>query len=123
MARDFSRAFYRSRAWRSARDAYAASVHGLCERCLARGALVPGEIVHHRVHLTPENVGDPSVSLAFGNLELLCRACHADEHPEVYGRDAPREGPRVAFDENGDLVPPGDGGFLAGGMRRGRALQ
>ena len=46
-----------------------------------------------------------------------------DYDAEVYGRDAPREGPRVAFDENGDLVPPGDGGFLAGGMRRGRALQ
>lgn len=106
MARDFARAFYKSRAWEDTRAAYARSVGGLCERCRAQGRYVPGDIVHHRVHLSPANIGDPSVTLAFSNLELLCRQCHADEHPEIYGRTAPREGPRVVFDENGDLVPP-----------------
>lgn len=65
--------------------------------------MVPGEIVHHKVHLTPKNIGDPSVSLSFDNLELVCRDCHAAEHPEIYGgqEKAPR---RVGFDEEGNLV-------------------
>lgn len=61
---------------------------------------VPGEIVHHKTHITPENVGDPSVTLAFDNLELLCRACHADEHPEIYEREGAS---RVVFDEEGNV--------------------
>ena len=103
MAREFARAFYKSAAWLKARDAYIRSVDGLCERCLERGRLVPGAIVHHRVHLTPDNVGDPDVTLSFDNLEYVCRDCHAAEHPEIYGRDRP-DGPRVAFDEDGNVV-------------------
>ena len=34
--------FYRSKAWRSCRDCYYLSQHGICQRC--NGA---GEIVHH----------------------------------------------------------------------------
>lgn len=30
--------------------------------------------------LTPENIGDPAVSLAWDNLELLCRDCHGKAH-------------------------------------------
>ena len=102
MAREFSRAFYHSREWKRTRDAYFRSVRGLCERCAAKGLLTRGEIGHHRVHLTPENIGDPSVALSFDNLELVCRDCHAKAHPEIYGE--PRPEPRVGFDENGDLV-------------------
>lgn len=103
MARDFAREFYRSRAWRETRDAYARFVGGLCERCLSKGRYTPGDIVHHRVHLTPDNICDQRVSLSFGNLELLCRACHAEAHPEVYGRqDRPR---RVGFDDEGNVFP------------------
>ena len=72
--------FYKSRAWRDCRKGYAQSVGGLCERCLARGIYVPGRIVHHRVHLTPENISDASVSLSWDNLELLCDDCHNAEH-------------------------------------------
>lgn len=104
MARDFSRRFYKSKAWEDTRAAYIRSVHGLCERCFAHGKLVPGEIVHHKVHLTPENINDPSITLAFGNLEYVCRQCHADEHPEIYGRGEERQPRRFSFDENGDLV-------------------
>lgn len=102
VSRDFSRGFYRSKAWKETRDAYFRLRRGLCERCLARGRYTPGEIVHHRVHLTPENVYDPRVALDFANLELVCRDCHAAEHPEVYGRPD-RIPKRVGFDENGDL--------------------
>lgn len=104
MAREFAEDFYRSKAWRSTREAYFESVHGLCERCLARGVVRAGEIVHHREHLSPQNISDPSVTLSFDNLELLCRDCHASEHPEIYGG---RFEQRVAFDENGNLVRKG----------------
>ena len=80
MAKEFATAFYKSRAWRNCRDGYSASVGHLCERCLSRGLYVPGEIVHHKVHLTPENINDPNVSLNWDNLELLCRECHAKMH-------------------------------------------
>ena len=72
--------FYNTRAWQQCRDAYASSVGGLCEKCYAKGKIVPGEIVHHKIHLTPENASDPNVSLNFDNLELLCRNCHGEVH-------------------------------------------
>lgn len=78
--KDFAKDFYRGPAWKNCRDAYTKSVGGLCERCLKKGIYVAGEIVHHKQHLTPENINDSRITLAWGNLELLCRNCHADEH-------------------------------------------
>ena len=103
MARAFAKRFYKSAAWKHAREAYIRSVDGLCERCLKAGTLRPGEIVHHKVHLHPGNIDDPKVSLAFENLEYVCRDCHAAEHPEIYGiEEKPK--PRVCFDANGNIV-------------------
>lgn len=84
--KEYARSFYLSTAWRSCREAYAKSVGGLCERCLAKGMYVPGEIVHHKVHITPENINDESVTLSWDNLELVCRECHADEHGRAQKR-------------------------------------
>lgn len=78
--------FYGSRQWKETRESYKKYVNGLCESCLKKGLYEPGEIVHHKKHLNAFNVNDPLVSLAFDNLELLCRKCHAEEHPEVYRR-------------------------------------
>ena len=88
--RDFAKAFYKSKAWQRTRRAYASSVGGLCEECLRRGLYRPGEIVHHRQALTPENILDPAVSLSWSNLELLCRDCHGAAHgsPRRYKVDA-----------------------------------
>ena len=36
--------------------------------------------MHHKVYLTPENIGDPTVTLDWSNLELVCRSCHDAEH-------------------------------------------
>ena len=72
--------FYKTTAWQTCRDAYAASVGGLCERCYARGRITPGEIVHHKIHLDPQKIHDPGIALNWDNLELLCRNCHAIEH-------------------------------------------
>lgn len=76
--------FYKTPSWIKTRNAYAASVGHLCERCLSYGRYEPGEIVHHKIHLTPDNYNDPTISLNWDNLELLCRKCHAEMHPEVY---------------------------------------
>ena len=72
--------FYKTTSWKACRDAYASSVGGLCEKCYEKGKVVPGEIVHHKVHLTPANVYDPDIALSWDNLILLCRDCHGNEH-------------------------------------------
>lgn len=78
--KEFAAPFYKSKAWQHCRSAYAKSVGGLCEQCLKRGLVKPGDIVHHKVKLTPENINDPAVGLSWDNLELLCRDCHAKAH-------------------------------------------
>ena len=80
MARDFAKQFYSSEAWNQCRTGYKKSVGGLCERCLAKGLYVPGEIVHHKIHITPQNIQNSDIVLNWGNLELLCRECHAEMH-------------------------------------------
>lgn len=78
--KEFASSFYKSKAWQHCRSAYAKSVGGLCEQCLKRGLVKPGDIVHHKVKLTPDNISDPAVALSWDNLELLCRDCHAKAH-------------------------------------------
>lgn len=80
MARDFAKPFYHSPEWKKAQRLYIKQAGGLCERCLARGIITPGVIVHHKIPLTPENIMDPSVTLNPANLQLLCRDCHAAAH-------------------------------------------
>lgn len=78
--KEFAEAFYKSRAWQRTREAYVHSVGGLCEDCFAKGLYRAGEIVHHKQALTPGNISDPAVTLAWDNLRLLCRDCHARAH-------------------------------------------
>lgn len=80
MAKDWARGFYNSKAWDDCRKAYTKSRRGLCERCLAKGIIKPGKIVHHRQHLTPENITDPAVALCWDNLQLVCKECHEEIH-------------------------------------------
>ena len=64
----------------------------MCERCtkeLAEGRITlkdvePGIIVHHKKHITPENINNPRVTLSFDNLELLCARHHNEEHKSNY---------------------------------------
>ena len=95
--RDFAKEFYQSKAWRKVRDYVFKRDLKLCVRCGK-----PGEIVHHKIYLTPENINDPEISLNADNLETLCRDCHAAEHegtlPTARG---------LMFDDNGDLIEGG----------------
>ena len=47
---------------------------------MKKGLYSPGEIVHHKIHLTPDNINVPEIALSWDNLELLCRDCHALAH-------------------------------------------
>ena len=99
MAKEYALPFYRSKAWLQCRDGYIKSVNGLCERCLSKGETTPGKIVHHKVHITPNNVNDPNITLNWDNLEYLCQDCHNQEH---HAREATGEGLR--FNSMGELV-------------------
>lgn len=78
--KEFAKGFYKSTAWKNARNNYAASVGGLCEECLKKGIYRAGEIVHHVIELTPQNITDESIALNANNLKLLCRDCHGKVH-------------------------------------------
>lgn len=80
MAKEYAKAFYKSKTWQQCRDAYAASVGGLCEECLKDGIITAGEIVHHKIHVSPDTIQNPDVLLNWDNLELVCRSCHLKLH-------------------------------------------
>lgn len=96
--KEFAKKFYKSSEWKTCRANYAASRKGLCEVCLKKGKYKPGEIVHHKVHITPGNITDPNITLSFNNLMLVCRDCHADLH-KGYEK-------RYKVDELGRIMPP-----------------
>ena len=87
--REWARKFYASSTWIACRRAYAQSMGYLCERCAAKGLAVPGDEVHHKIRLTPQNISDPSVSLNWTNLEVLCKQCHLEEHNRQVMRTDP----------------------------------
>lgn len=86
---------YHTQAWRKLRQLKYHQEHGLCERCG-----MPGDIVHHKIYITKDNVDDPDITMNIDNLELLCIECHNKEHFE---KNSPvRDG--LGFDENGNLI-------------------
>lgn len=87
------RRFYRGDDWKIARAMKIAAVGGRCEKC---GAV--GTEVHHIIHLTPENVIDPEISLNQDNLLLLCNECHNKEHGRFEGAS------NYSFDDEGNLI-------------------
>lgn len=95
MAREFSKGFYHSPEWKKAQRLYIKQAGGLCERCLQRGIITPGVIVHHIQPLTPENITDPAVTLSWSNLRCLCRDCHAEVH---------KAKKRYKVDKNGKVI-------------------
>lgn len=96
--RDFARIFYSSKAWKECRAAYRKSRGGLCEECLKRGMYRPGEIVHHKEHITPDTITDERVLLDWNNLQLVCRDCHGAMH---------RDERRFDVDSLGRISPRG----------------
>lgn len=83
MYRQTANTFYKSHVWRNLRDSYYKQAGGLCEVCYSNGLITPGEIVHHKIHLNADTINDPAIALNPNNLQLVCRQCHADLHPEL----------------------------------------
>ena len=79
-----------------------------CQKCSR-----PAQEVHHKIHLSPENIWDIKVSLNPDNLISLCRDCHFEIHKQdkAEGKkkyDKGRNGDCAEgfhFDESGQLVP------------------
>ena len=102
MARKFAKAFYNSIEWQKVREAVLKRDKYLCVKCGK-----PATEVHHKKHLSPENIWDVSISLNPDNLVSLCKDCHFEEHRGEHGngRKKQDEQPQYVFDENGMLVP------------------
>lgn len=88
------RQFYKTQAWRRARDAYIKQRvridGGICEVCHRE----LGKVVHHKIWLNDTNCNDPDVSLNPGNFRYECQTCHNQEkNPEVSGNQRYRFGP------------------------------
>jgi len=94
MAKEFAKKFYNSKQWKQCRASYIISVFGLCEKCRKQGY-----IVHHKKHITPENIDNPNITLNHENLMYLCLECHNMIHS---ANNQVQEGLR--FNEFGDLV-------------------
>lgn len=94
MAREFSRSFYKSKAWKKCREYIYNKYHGLCVECGK-----PGEEVHHIIWLSADNMNDTSITLGEDNLILLCRDCHMNKHRK---KEVTKSG--LVFNENGELI-------------------
>jgi 5-methylcytosine-specific restriction endonuclease McrA len=99
MAKEFSKSFYNSKEWQGCREGYIKSVFGLCEKCKK-----PGDILHHKIILTPDNIDNPDITLNWNNLEYLCIECHNKAH----GRDYSITREDLMFDSNGMLIKRGE---------------
>lgn len=104
MAKEYAKAFYNSQAWENCRVGYIKCVGGLCERCLAKGLYNAGVIVHHKIHLNPDNITNPEIALDYNNLELLCMDCHNKEHTEDRLHYMKRNKKRFFVDEFGRVT-------------------
>lgn len=107
MAREFAKSFYNSKEWQMTRDHVLMRDHYLCVRCGR-----PATEVHHIVHLSPANIGDPKITMNPNNLISVCRDCHFNEHKldKLHGAQAKREAKdEYEFDENGFLVRKNQG--------------
>lgn len=97
--KEYAKGFYKSKAWKSARQQAITRANGLCERCKAQGIYKPGCIVHHKNYITPGNINDKNITLNVDNLEYVCEDCHNKEHKA-------KNNDRYSFDANGNLLPP-----------------
>ena len=113
--KEYAKGFYKSAAWKRARQQVITRSNGLCERCKARGIYKPGYIVHHKEYITPGNISNPNITLNLDNLEYVCEDCHNKEH---HRNDKKK---RYAFDEAGNLIsPPIRSKFREGSTPRAR---
>lgn len=102
MAKNFAKAFYKSKKWQDCRQSF------IDERTLIDGGLCQichkklGYIVHHKVMLNASNITDASISLNFENLMYVCKDCHDNLPGHGVGNKEPK---KYFFDESGQIFP------------------
>ena len=101
MAKDFSEAFYHSKAWERAREDALKRDDYLCPRSMERVEITPATMVHHIIELTPANINDPDITTCLDNLVSLCDRCHKVTHG--WARSGATR-PGLAFDSDGNLI-------------------
>lgn len=113
-----------SKEWRQLRQAKLAA-NPLCEEHLRRGMWVAASVVHHVVEVESGRTEAECRALAFswGNLESLCRECHAAIHRAARSHTAEvhrqRERERLEQWKSRLLAarrPPDDDGETPGGL-------
>lgn len=76
MAKDYSKAFYKSKPYRSSREQYIQKRididGGLCEHCKER----VGSELDHIIELNENNITQHKIALDHNNFQWLCHDCH-----------------------------------------------
>ena len=98
MAKDYSKQFYNSSAWKKLSEYVRVSRHYICEECGEYGSQV-----HHIIEITPDNINDTSITLNEKNLQLLCEECHNKKR-----KKEPEVSDGLMFGPDGDLFPIND---------------
>lgn len=94
MAKAYAESFYNSTTWRKVSKAFMKSKYYICESCGR-----PATICHHVIHVTPNNINDPNITLNWENMRALCHDCHTKLH---MSKPVCAEG--LKFDSNGDII-------------------
>ena len=100
MAKDFAKSFYASKAWTKLRQKVVEDNFYICSKC-HKAFESRDLIVHHVAELTPLNINDPSVTLNYKNLILVCRDCHNEIHG--YYTEGETEN-KFTYDDDGNIV-------------------
>ena len=108
MARPFAKPFYDSKEWEKVRNFVMLRDKYMCQVCGR-----PAQEVHHIIHLSPENIYDPKITLNPENLVSLCRDCHFETHAKdkargirhAHGMSEGDCADGYHFDESGQIVP------------------
>lgn len=95
MAKDFSRKFYNSKAWKFKRAEILHRDLYTCADCACRATEV-----HHIIELTPDNINDITITLGNNNLISLCHDCH-----KKYTLNSQHCDVEYTFNKDGFIVP------------------
>lgn len=74
-----SKAFYKSAAWRKAREMALKRDNYLCQSCLSNKKIQRAEVVHH----IQELVDYPELATTLDNLISWCNSCHTVHHKSL----------------------------------------
>lgn len=96
MSEAWAKAFYNTTKWKRVRKLCLIRDNYLCKCGEAANE------VHHKIHLTPQNVSDSLISLNLDNLISLCTSCHNSMHERFSECTGCIDG--LVFDEDGNLI-------------------